>query len=341
VKYDSAGTVSWIKNDFPLQPGFGDIGFEVLTGYDNTVFVTGIADTMFKFTPEGDQLWMQPMNGLDNYRIAAQMVFDNMLALAGAVVGPNGYDMKVAIFNLYGQESWTGYYNSNDIQEFPVDMTIDNSGVYVIEDNISNTTLVKFTTPYGAPIDYSLICVDSVWYEPTNPIFVNVRVFNGNVSHLNYPSVQIVNEDGDTISNVINFVNFFAQGGNSYQVYTDTIIVPGITDFHDYTFIMNELFGQVSDVIDWCLPLSIPEIGETEVLIYPNPLQNNLFIQYNGLFNESSRVEIYDQFGRLVMNQVLPGSTPAYLDVSELASGMYIVRVGDGKKVWEGKVVKE
>src|SRR6185295_9516294 len=92
-----------------------------------------------------------------------------------------------------------------------------------------------------------------VWYDPVNPGLINVSVFNGNVSHLNYPSVQIVSPGGDTISNVNNFVNFFAHPGNMYQTYTDTIIVPGITDFTGYTFLMNELFGDTTAVIDWCL----------------------------------------------------------------------------------------
>src|SRR5574339_671482 len=82
----------------------------------------------------------------------------------------------------------------------------------------------------SAQVNYSLVCVDSVWYS-SNPLFINVRIYNGDTLHMNYPSVQIVSPANDTIGNPSNFVNYFAQLGNTYQTYTDTMTQPGIPDF--------------------------------------------------------------------------------------------------------------
>lgn len=341
VKYDSAGNLAWNNTEFPEPPGFGDIGFDVLTDYNNDVTVVGLSDTMFKFTAGGDLIWERPMNGLDSYLLTAKIVFNNFLAVAGTIWSGSSYDMKVVLFNLNGVESWSGYYNSNDIQEFPVDMTIDNSGVYVIEDSVSRTTLVKFSSPFSSGIDYSLVCVDSVWYDPANPILINVRVFNGNVSHLNYPSVQIVSPGGDTISNVNNFVNFFAHLGNTYQVYADTIIVQGIPDFSGYTFLMNEGFGDTTEVIDWCFATGLQEPVGNEISIYPNPVQESLFIQHTGRLNKNYSAVIYSILGRKVFEEILSAESFHSIDVSGFANGVYVLRITDGNLVRQVKFVKQ
>lgn len=341
VKYDAEGNFAWSKNDFPLTPGFGDIGFEVVTDYDLDVMVVGLADTMYRFSPDGELLWQKSMNGLDNYRITAEMVYGNFLAVAGTIQGPDGYDMKVVLYNLLGTESWSGTYNSNDIQEFPVDLTTDYYGVYVIEDNISNTTLVKFPSPYPAQTNYDLVCVDSVWYDPVNPGFVNVRIFNGNIAHINYPTVQIISPAGDTISNPNNNLSFFAHLGNGYQVYTDTILVSGITDFTPYTFLMHQLLNDTSAIIDWCFALAVNEISESNMIVYPNPVKENLFIQHNGMLNKNYTASIFSLMGARVLEEKLSAASPLAIDVSKLVSGLYVLRISDGNSSWQMKFVKQ
>jgi hypothetical protein len=342
VKYDSAGIFQWSYNQFPQAPPFGDIGMEMLVDYNNDLIVVGLSDTMYKFSPSGNIQWIKPMHGLDSYRISASIVYNNFLAIAGSVQAGLSYDMAVSFFDLNGNQSWSGMYTGNvALQEFTVDMAVNNDGVYVIEDNNQNTTLAKFDNPeLNLTIDYSLICVDSVWYDPNNPQFINVTLFNGNLTHLNYPSVQIVSPTNDTISNPSNLVNFFAHLGNTYQTYTDTITIPGITDFSTYTFLVSEGFGDTSVVITWCNLTSVNSIEAPVYSMYPNPVRNTLYIK-TGETGKAFALSIFNSLGAVVFQQTLNSRGDVHtIDVSKLPGGIYFVKLFDGNNISTLKLMK-
>ncbi len=342
VKFDSAGIFQWSNNNFPVAPPFGDIGFEVLTDFNNDVIVAGLSGFMYKFTSSGNLVWSKNIFDLDNYLLAAKISYNNFIAIAGTSNGFAGYDMKVALFNLNGDESWSGYYNSNNTQEFTVDFTIDNSGVYVIEDSISNTLLAKFESPFVATaIDFNLICVTEVVYDSLHPELIHVTVFNGNLAHLNYPSVQIISPTGDTISNVYNLFDFFAHLGNVYQTYTDTITVAGITDFSNYSFLISDGLSDTTVAIGWCAVTGLNETLPIDINIYPNPAHDLLTIKNNHSFEKDYSVEIYNVLGSRLMQQNLSFASTHTLDISDFAPGVYIMRLYDHKNLLQLKFVKQ
>ena len=340
VKFDSAGAFLWNYNQFPAAPPFGDIGMEVLVDYNNDVIVAGVFDTIYKFSSSGIIKWIKPMNGLDNYRIAAQITGNNQIAVAGSVQGSGGYDMAFSFFDLFGNVNWSGLHNGGGLsQEFVVDMTVLGDGVYIIEDKDQNTLLAKFELPFSAPIDYSLVCVDSVWYDPNNPQLINVSIFNGNVWHMNYPSVQIVSPQNDTIGNPSNLVNFFAHLGNSFQTYSDTIAISGITDFSNYTFLMSEGFGDTSVAITWCNPTSLSEEQTPEFSLYPNPVNDKLYLNFFGLKNQYSWA-IVNTVGQIV-KEGKGFSSELIIPVMFLSEGVYIIRLQCYDRVSTIKFIKQ
>ncbi len=168
--------------------------------------------------------------------------------------------------------------------------------------------------------------MDSVWYEPGNPTLINVRIFNGNISHLNYPSVRIVEAPGDTIGNPSNVVNFFAQLGNTFQVYQDTITQAGITDFSQYEFLIQEGFGDSTANIGWCSTMDIGENREEVWAIFPNPVINTLNI--NSKRNAGhTELEIFSETGKLCMRSRLTNVVGNSIDVSGLSAGIYFLRL--------------
>jgi len=341
VKFDSAGTFQWSHTFAQLNSPFGDIGYEVLTDYNDDVLVVGVNDSLFKLSPSGNLQWGKSMHGMDSYQVAAKVVFNNLLAVTGSVPDSNGYNLRVATYDLLGNENWVGFYNGNILgQEFAVDLAMDNSGVYVLDNIDNNTTLVKFESPFFQPIDYSLVCVDSVWYDPTNPIFINVRIFNGNISHMNYPSVQIVSPTNDTIGNPSNFVNFFAHLGNGFQVYSDTITVAGITDFSNYTFLIHEGFGDSTAVISWCLPQGIQPLERSGIKIYPNPASDMLWLK-PGRLGPSMHLEIFNSQGSKVLVEELEGQPLYTVDVSGFARGIYFIRLAQGRELFQAKFIRQ
>jgi hypothetical protein len=341
VKYDSAGIFQWSTNSFPAFPSFGDIGYEVLTDYYNDVILVGLSDTMYKFSPAGNLIWRKPMNGIDSYIISATITWSNFIAVAGSVDSVTGYNMAVRYYDVNGNQSWEGYYNGNMFgQEYTVSMTENSLAVYVLENNADSMVLAKFTDPFFSAIDYSLLCIDSVWYDPTDSTFINVSLFNGNASQLNYPSVQIVSPaTGDTIGNPSNFVNFFAHMGNGYQTYHDTITVAGITDFSNYTFLVSEGFGDTTVVVPWCSSLSVFENLQNEITVFPNPASGSIHINWQAAM-ANSQVKIYDMLGELVHQQII-SSANEQIDISSLAAGIYILRLQNGESPGVVRFVKQ
>ena len=325
VKYDSNGVFQWSYDDFPEPPPFGDVGFEVLTDYDANVYAIGLSDTILKFTPDGSLIWTRPMGGTDAYLITAKLVYNNFILVAGTISGFSGYDAAVTLYNSLGQSPWSVLYNSNLQQEFSVDVALDGAGVYLLEDSTGQTDLVKFQIPLFDTINFDLVCVDSVWYEPGNPQLINVMVFNGDINHMNYPSVQIIDPMGDTIGNRNNNVDFFAHLGNYSLIYKDTITVQGITDFSGYTFVMNEGFGDTSAVINFCSVLSIPE-HEIDVRIYPNPATDFLVLE-NLPGRRGLHAEIYNSEGRLCRRFSLETDAVARIALDDLSPGLYFLRL--------------
>ena len=327
VKFDSSGAFVWRKDNLAAPTSFGDIGLEMLIDYNGDLLLVGLQDSILKFSPTGNLIWRSSMYGLDAYIVGAKLYSTNILAVAGSVSGFAGYDMVIATYDLNGNPNWTGYYSGNvGGREFTWDLSVDGNGIYAIEDNDYSTTLAKFSNPtLDTAVDFNLICVDSVWYEPSNPIFINVRVFNGNATHVNYPSIQIVSPSGDTIGNPGNSVTYFAHVGNTYQTYTDTITDQGITDFSTYTFLMNESFGATRNPIQMCVHTGISEFQQPEFLLYPNPSSSTLHILQTSKIASNYSLRITSILGETVFINKPNSAKSLSIDISAWANGLYVV----------------
>ena len=72
---------------------------------------------------------------------------------------------------------------------------------------------------------------------------------------------------------------------------------------------------------------SLEEVS-IEVSVYPNPTNDLLIIQLNGLNKTNSFIELTDLNGRLISKQtILQGSTIGYLDVSTVYHGNYLLKI--------------
>ncbi len=82
------------------------------------------------------------------------------------------------------------------------------------------------------------------------------------------------------------------------------------------------------------------EIENVEINIYPNPANDYIIMQFNGLVKENINVEMYDIAGKLIQNTVIyQGSTIANIDTRSLYSGQYILRFVSGNQTVVKKVV--
>jgi len=77
------------------------------------------------------------------------------------------------------------------------------------------------------------------------------------------------------------------------------------------------------------------------ISVYPNPAKNLLYVEMpeNGWY-ENCEVELYNTAGRLVYHAT-PVSAITLIPVLKLTPGLYLLRVWNGRKWTESKVVKE
>jgi len=79
---------------------------------------------------------------------------------------------------------------------------------------------------------------------------------------------------------------------------------------------------------------------DTDVLVYPNPASNQLFIQ-TGLNLANSVFNIYNLAGEIVLQQQINSKTDV-INISCLISGVYIYKIEQDNKIIDtGKFVKK
>ena len=175
-------------------------------------------------------------------------------------------------------------------------------------------------------------------------MFISAIGFNGDLSSWDVSSVT-------DMSNMFRNARVFNQDIGSWDVSSVTTM--------GYMFYDATSFNQ--DISNWCVtnisseptsfspnsPLSesnkpvwgtcptasIDDQNQLDISIYPNPTNYKLFIQ--GL-SSSSRVSIYNVLGKLVLSQTISKE----IDVNNLQSGIYIIKITDEQKEIVRKFIK-
>ncbi len=88
--------------------------------------------------------------------------------------------------------------------------------------------------------------------------------------------------------------------------------------------------------------LSNQNINKNDLLVYPNPATQNLFI-VNTFKGVNNQVQIFDLNGKLIVNQSVNtnGFSALEFNISDLKSGLYIVRVISDNQVSDSKFIKQ
>jgi Secretion system C-terminal sorting domain len=91
------------------------------------------------------------------------------------------------------------------------------------------------------------------------------------------------------------------------------------------------------DDVKFISVLSTDKFDTSNILIYPNPIQNTLTIEANA---EIQRVSVYNVLGQELIS-ANPKSNTAILQTNELQKGMYIVTTKINDNISSSKIVKE
>jgi len=147
---------------------------------------------------------------------------------------------------------------------------------------------------------------------------LNVPIFSIKQQNVNWPYIVYPVND--------NF-NLYYPGANNYgAIYIGTF---GAGAYVSKDFVGFEEFQSV-------------ESNETQLQIYPNPVQDHANVSLESLNQGMLTLQVFDLSGKLVVSQqyqVNKGQTTLDIDLYDLESGSYIVRVIDGQYKYQSKMV--
>lgn len=129
----------------------------------------------------------------------------------------------------------------------------------------------------------------------------------------------------------------------SLEVYNNELYIGGgFTQINNDTirFIAKWVGGNFGDS---CSSVSINELTATanSISLYPNPVKDNIIINYS-LRNKNASLQLFNMLGKLVATyQIEKGSTEKTIALSNLASGVYAVRMVSDEGSVSRKFVKE
>ena len=130
-------------------------------------------------------------------------------------------------------------------------------------------------------------------------------------------------------------LQFISIDGNLTVEYYDTFTY-SFSDENDLIYL--EITNPVGDLaVFWAETLSNTNFDETQFTIYPNPVTNQLHVE--GEQAQIKRVEIFTLNGKQVLDVNFQNAQP--IDVSNLAKGMYLVKVETESGSLTKKLVKE
>jgi hypothetical protein len=82
------------------------------------------------------------------------------------------------------------------------------------------------------------------------------------------------------------------------------------------------------------------DFDNLKVTLFPNPANDLLAIQYNGLLKETIKVQMFDISGKLIIETAInQGSTIAYMDISTVYNGVYLMQLSNNEFTSVQKVI--
>ncbi len=174
---------------------------------------------------------------------------------------------------------------------------------------------------YGISVTDANGCSVSKSYpiaQPATPLIVNSTVTNSTASN---GAIDI------TVTGGVGGFKYLWNNGAITQDLTG--LVPGV-----YSVVVTDANGCAASstfVVGGNVGIATLEAVNAQVSVYPNPAKDYFVVEVKG-FN-IDKIELYDVLGRL-MSSAEPRNSKTEINTSDLAQGMYLVRIlVDGKLI--------
>lgn len=187
-----------------------------------------------------------------------------------------------------------------------------------------------------------MMCVLSITLDTANDE-MEVLFFNGDSLPINYPTVQVVDPNGDTVGNPAGTFIWFQQGQGTmlHEIPCTLSVIP-------QPFVGQVLMtDQITDstcvfVVPMSCPMNIIDPGTPEQFsVYPNPATDILTIALPSNFSGKTQVSITNVLGEVFSGTMIAHNGKIELDVNDLASGMYFITVTVSEERFIQRVIRQ
>ncbi|WP_052184235.1 reprolysin-like metallopeptidase [Psychroserpens sp. Hel_I_66] len=216
----------------------------------------------------------------------------------------------------------------------------------------------------GAPVTSIINIPDSQTID-----FITV---NADISHeyINDIIIEVIHPDGATAAIIYNrecgsqddLDVTFADGSPGIVCATPTVgeygpsfplsVFNGLDSSGDWTISVTDNWDAITGTLnDWSIeictttvtPLSVDEFAVGDFSIFPNPNNGEFTIKLNSSSNQDITVDVFDIRGRKIFDNTYVNNSDFNQSISlnNVQSGMYLVKVSDGKKQTTKKIVIE
>ncbi len=189
----------------------------------------------------------------------------------------------------------------------------------------SAMTMGAFAQPVA---NCSMMCVLNITLDTANNE-MEVTLFSGDTNHINYPTIQVIDMNGDTVGNPAGTFYFFAQlqGTMTHEIPTTLTTLP--QPFNCTVLVTDQVWDTTCYfTYPMSCPMNIINPDERNAFeVYPNPATDVLTIMLPGNYSGKAKVGISNMLGEVFTGSMVAHNGKIDLDVNDLASGVYFVSV--------------
>lgn len=324
AKYSSTGQKLWVKK----IGGANCYPYAVKTDNSKNIIVTGnfIDSAIF------DAILIQAnWSGASNIFLAKYNTFSNIkwVQRAGGTNDNFGQDIAIdSLNNIY----ITGQVNGNNIEfDSTIYFSAMEKGYTAKYDSIGN---IVWLLPISGTYGYSLAINHNNIYMLGH--FINsITILNTTLTSQDGHDMFLLKLDlnrnllkaGQYVENGWIYPNDMTIDKNNNIYFVATLQPPSIWS---YDIIVGK-FG-----IDIPVNIIANYNQEIELLLYPNPCNDKVYINLNNIDKKILSIEIFDITSKLVYSAKINNN---YIDVSNLQTGIYLLKIANDKTIISKKIV--
>jgi hypothetical protein len=200
-------------------------------------------------------------------------------------------------------------------------------------------TVGAFAQPVA---DCNLMCVLNITLDTANNE-MEVTLFSGDTNHINYPTIQVIDSNGDTVGNPAGTFVFFAQlqGTMTHEIPTTLTTLP---QPFNCTVLVTDQVWDTTCYLTYPVncPMNIISPDENKAFeVYPNPANDVLTIMLPGNYSGKAKVGLSNMLGEVFSGTMVAHNGRIDMDVNDLASGVYFVSVVVDDKQYMQRFIRQ